>query len=265
MMTEGVTKPMEFKSTMTLLEHIAELRKRILLVAAVFILSMAGGLIAAPHVLSMLKHHSPAFQVTWNVFSPWDGLRIYMSISIVLSLLPTLPFALYQIWLFVNQGLNNREQRAALRFIPFSALCFLIGVAFAYFVVFPMSLAFTTGINSQMDLVETYGVAQYFGFMFNIIIPLSLAFELPVVVLFLTRIGILSPAILHTMRRYAYVVLVIIAALISPPDLVSHLMVAIPLIALYEISTWLASWMHRKQKHVNHEESTEIDTVHQMI
>ena len=158
-------------------EHIAELRKRILLVVAVFILSMVAGLIAAPHVLSMLKHHSPAFQVTWNVFSPWDGLRIYMSISIVLSSLPTLPFALYQIWLFVNQGLNNREQRAALRFIPFSALCFLIGVAFAYFVVFPMSLAFTTGINSQMDLVETYGVAQYFGFMFNIIIPLSLAFE----------------------------------------------------------------------------------------
>lgn len=256
---------MEFKNTMTLLEHIAELRKRILLVAAVFLLSMAAGLFAAPHVLSMLKHHSPAFQVTWNVFSPWDGLRIYMSISILLSLLPTLPFALHQIWLFVNQGLNGREQKAALRLVPFSALCFLIGVAFAYFVVFPMSLAFTTGINSQMDLVETYGVAQYFGFMFNIIIPLSLAFELPVIVLFLTRIGILSPALLHTMRRYAYVVLVIVAALISPPDLVSHLMVAVPLIALYEISTWLAGWMHRKRKHAEHAEGTEIDTAHQMI
>ncbi|EFU42726.1 Sec-independent protein translocase, TatC subunit [Paenibacillus vortex V453] len=255
---------MEIKNTMTMLEHIAELRKRILQVAAVFILSMVIGLIAAPYVLSVLKHHSPAFQVTWNVFSPWDGLRIYMSIGIVLSLLPTLPFALYQIWLFVNQGLNNREQKAALRFIPFSAVCFIIGVSFAYFVVFPMSLAFTTGINSQMELVETYGVSQYFGFMFNIMIPLSLAFELPVVVLFLTRIGLLSPAILHTMRRYAYVILVIIAALISPPDLVSHLMVAIPLIGLYEISTWLASRMHHKQKHAEIDE-TEIDAANQLI
>ncbi|GAE09558.1 twin-arginine translocation protein TatC [Paenibacillus sp. JCM 10914] len=154
---------MKYNDTMTVLEHIAELRKRILLVAAVFILSMIAGLIAAPYVLTLLKLHSPAFQVTWNVFSPWDGLRIYMSIGIVLSLLPTLPFALYQTWLFVNQGLSGREQKAALRFVPFSAICFIIGVAFAYFVVFPMSLAFTTGINSQMNLVETYGVSQYFG------------------------------------------------------------------------------------------------------
>lgn len=238
---------MEHKNTMTMLGHIAELRKRILKVAAVFIAAMAIGLAAAPYVLSMLKHHSPAFQVTWNVFSPWDGLRIYMSIAIVLSLLPTLPFGLYQCWLFVSQGLNPREHKAALRFVPFSALCFLIGILFAYFVVFPMSLRFTTGINGQMGLVETYGVSQYFGFMFNIIIPLSIAFELPVVVLFLTRIGILTPSMLHGLRRYAYVILVVVSALISPPDLVSHLMVAIPLIFLYEISAWMAGWMFRKR------------------
>lgn len=165
----------------------------------------------------------------------------------VLSLAPTLPFAFYQTWRFVQEGLSRQEKSATLRFVPFSAVCFVAGISFAYFVVFPMSLAFTGSINAQLNLAETYGVSQYFGFMISIVIPLSLAFELPVVVLFLTRIGLLQPALLRTMRRYAYLVLVIIAALISPPDLVSHLLVAIPLIALYELSAWLAHRMHRRQ------------------
>ncbi|MGN7169133.1 twin-arginine translocase subunit TatC [Paenibacillus cellulositrophicus] len=238
---------MEAKNTMTLLGHIAELRKRILWIAAVFIVSMAAGLFAAPHILTLLRTHSP-LHVAWNVFSPWDGLRIYMSIAVVLSLLPTIPFGMYQIWRFVSQGLKPGEQKAAVRYIPFAASCFLVGVAFAYFVVFPMSLRFTAGINRQIGLVETYGVSQYFGFMFNIMIPLAIAFELPVIVMFLARIGILNPSILKGMRRYAYVVLVAVAALISPPDLVSHLMVAVPLIALYEISAWLTGWVHRKRQ-----------------
>lgn len=238
---------MEAKNTMTLLGHIAELRKRLLRIAAVFIVSMAAGLFAAPHILTLLRTHSP-LHVAWNVFSPWDGLRIYMSIAVVLSLLPTIPFGMYQIWRFVSQGLKPGEQKAAVRYIPFAASCFLVGVAFAYFVVFPMSLRFTAGINRQIGLVETYGVSQYFGFMFNIMIPLAIAFELPVIVMFLARIGILNPSILKGMRRYAYVVLVAVAALISPPDLVSHLMVAVPLIALYEISAWLTGWVYRKKQ-----------------
>ncbi|MNN94366.1 Sec-independent protein translocase protein TatCy [compost metagenome] len=83
--------------------------------------------------------------------------------------------------------------------------------------------------------------------MFNIVIPLAVAFELPVVVMFLTKIGILNPKRLHTMRRYAYLVLVIVASLISPPEILSHLMVAVPLIGLYEISVWLSGIVYRKQ------------------
>ncbi|MFI2856043.1 twin-arginine translocase subunit TatC [Paenibacillus sp. JSM ZJ436] len=239
---------MDVQQAMSLGSHLAELRKRIIAVAVVFAGAMIAGLLAAPGCLAFMKLHSPAFQVTWNVFSPWDGLRIYMGIALVLSLIVALPFTLYQLWLFVKDGLQPVEQKAALKFIPFSALCFILGLAFAYFVVFPMSLAFTTKVNTEMELVETYGVAAYFGFMFNIIVPLALAFELPAVVLFLTRIGLLNPALLHSMRRYAYLLLVIISALISPPDLVSHLMVAVPMIALYEGSVLLAGWMHRREQ-----------------
>lgn len=232
---------------MTLMGHVAELRKRLLLVLLMIVVTMAAGLFIAPRILVYLKSVPPASGIAWNVFSPWDGIRIYMSIALAFSLAVTLPFALYQLWRFVNAGLKSNEQDAALKYIPFTVVCFLVGFSFAYFVVFPMSFAFTTGIAKSLQFTETYGISQYFGFMFNIVIPLAVAFELPVIVMFLTKIGILNPKRLHTMRRYAYLVLVIIASLISPPEILSHLMVAVPLIGLYEISVWLSGIVYRKQ------------------
>jgi len=232
---------------MTLTEHLAELRKRILLVLLVTVITMAAGLFIAPRILVYLKSVPPASAIAWNVFSPWDGLRIYMSIALAFSLAVTLPFALYQLWKFVTVGLKTNEQDAALKYIPFTIVCFAAGFSFAYFIVFPMSFRFTTGIAQSLQFTETYGISQYFGFMFNIVIPLAVAFELPVVVMFLTKIGILNPKRLHSMRRYAYLTLVIVASLISPPELLSHLMVAVPLIGLYEFSVWLSGMVYRKQ------------------
>lgn len=111
-----------------------------------------------------------------------------------------------------------------------------------------MSYTFTTNISRKLELVETYGITQYLGFMMNIILPVSLAFELPVVVMFLTAIGILTPQRLRTMRRYAYLVLVIVSAMISPPEFISHLMVLVPLIVLYELSVWLSGIVFRKRQ-----------------
>lgn len=185
--------------------------------------------------------------MTWHVFSPMDSIRLYMMIAFAISLTVTLPFILYQIWGFVKQGLTKEEQSATLRYIPYTVLCFIIGLTFAYFVVFPMCMAFTTQISDNLGLTPTYGVAQYFSFMLNIVLPLSIAFELPIVVMFLTRLKLLNPKLLNKFRRYAYIVLVILASLISPPDLISHLMVAIPLFALYEISVVLSRFVFNGQ------------------
>ncbi|MBW7455002.1 twin-arginine translocase subunit TatC [Paenibacillus sepulcri] len=235
---------------MTLIEHLAELRKRIIGVIVVLFLTMIGGLILSPKVLLYLKGVPPASGITWNVFSPWDALRIYMQVAFVISAAVTLPYILYQLWSFMKVGLKKEEQEATLRYIPYSVLCFLIGIGFAYFVVFPMSFSFTSRISDQLDLTQTYGIAQYFGFMLSIVIPMSLAFELPVVIMFLTKIGVLTPKVLNSMRRYAYLGLVILASLISPPELISHLMVFIPLVVLYEISVLLSRVVYRKKTKV---------------
>ncbi|SFJ80858.1 sec-independent protein translocase protein TatC [Paenibacillus sp. UNC496MF] len=236
------------EETMSILGHLSELRTRIWRILAVVLLSLGGGLYVSPKVLRYLKSVPPGSKMTWNVFSPWDGIRMYMTIALAFALLVSLPFILYQLWGFVKKGLHPAERAAALRYVPYSALCFLIGIAFGYLVVFPMSYAFTSRITRSMELVETYGVAQYFGFMFNIVIPLAIAFELPVVVMFLTKIGVLTPKALHKMRRYAYLILVVVASLISPPELISHLMVFVPLVLLYEISVLLSRAVYGRRR-----------------
>lgn len=232
---------------LAILKHVGELRKRILWTLAVLLLTAVAGLFAAQKIILYLKSVPPASTISWNAFSPWDGIRIYMNVTLMLACLITLPFALYQIWKFVKPGLRVKEQQAALRYIPFVCLMLLIGLAFSYFIVFPMAFTFTTRMTEKMNLIPTYGIAQYFSFMFSLVIPVSLAFELPVLVMFLTKLRILNPTKLGKFRRYAYFILVIIATMISPPEFISHLMVAVPLIVLYEISVTVSRYVYRKQ------------------
>jgi len=232
---------------LSLVGHLSELRKRIIWVMVVLVISLLGGLAAAEPIILYLKGVEPASNLEWHLFSPWDSVRIYMQFAFAASLILTLPVALYHVWAFVKPALRVQEQKAALRFIPAAFFLLLLGMAFAYFLVFPMAFFFTNLISNRLDLTQTYGVAQYFSFMFNIIIPISLLFELPLVVMFLTAIRLLNPARLYRFRRYAYVILFITGALVTPPDVVSAVIVSIPLIILYEISVVLSRVIYRKQ------------------
>lgn len=234
-------------TTMNLYDHIAELRRRLIAVLAVLVVTMIGGFFAADPILEYLKHAPPASDVTWNAFSPWDGIRLYMNFAFIIALVITLPFALFQLWAFVKPGLREIERKATLRYIPATLLLFLVGLAFAYFVVFRMAFYFTTRVNSGLALTETYGITQYFTFMFNILLPVAILFELPIVVMFLTKIRILNPIRLRKMRRYAYLLLVIIGTTLTPPDFISDILVSVPLIGLYEISLMLSGIIYRKQ------------------
>ncbi|GAB6990585.1 hypothetical protein JCM16418A_26350 [Paenibacillus pini] len=198
-------------------------------------------------MIQFLKHRPPASTIAWNAFTPWDGVKIYMYISIAMAVIVIVPFILFQIWSFVKKGLRKEEQRAALKYIPFAFVLLLLGFVFAYFVVFPMAFRFTTDMTKNFGLIETYGIAQYFSFMANIVIPVSLAFELPVTVMFLTRLRILNPQLLAKTRKVSYMVLVLIACMISPPEFFSHISVSIPFILLYEISVMLSRVVYRKQ------------------
>ncbi|QYR24306.1 twin-arginine translocase subunit TatC [Paenibacillus sp. sptzw28] len=232
---------------MTLFEHIGELRRRLIYTILVLVLGMIIGLLLADPAYNYLMSQEPVNGMELNAFSLWDGIGMYMKFALVISLVLVLPFAFYQVWAFVKPALRIKEQRAALLFVPFALILFLIGLSFSYFVVFPMAFKFTTDVAKHLNLKETYGITQYFSFMYNILLPISLLFELPLVIMFLTKLRILTPKRLRKMRRLAYFILIFIGIVVTPPDFISDSLVALPLILLYEISVILSSVVYRKQ------------------
>ncbi|MCC3376608.1 twin-arginine translocase subunit TatC [Cohnella sp. REN36] len=235
------------KDWMPVMEHIGELRKRVIYVLVVFVLGVVGGLFGAEPLFDYLVAAAPAERIELSAFSPWDAIGLYMKFAFLISFVVAIPFALYQLWAFVRPALGRKEQKATLRYVPGALVMFLAGLAFAYYVVFPMAYTFTENVTHNMGLKQTYGVAQYFSFLFNILVPISVLFELPIVILFLTRIGILHPNLLRRMRKIAWFTMAVIGTVVTPPDVISDLLVAVPLVILYEISVFLSSLAYRKR------------------
>lgn len=233
---------------MSWVDHLGELRKRLIKVLIVFVVALTIGVAFADRIILFLKNTEPASGMLWNVFSPWDNLRLYMNVAMALAVVITSPFALYQLWGFVKPGLKPIEQRAALLYVPGAFLLSLLGIAFGYFVVFPLAVYFTTAISERLDLEQTYGAVQYLSFMLNILLPLALLFQMPMVIMFLTKLRMLNPKVLHKFRRYAYFILFVVSALITPPDLISAIIVTLPMIVLYELSVFLSRHVYRKQQ-----------------
>jgi len=227
---------MEEQKILPIMNHLVELRKRIIIVAVFFIICMGVGFYLSPKLMNYIKRQPIASEVEWNVFSFTDGLFIYMKCALLFALIFTIPLLLHQAWKFAEPGLTGREARGVKQFIPISFLLFIGGIAFSYYVVFPMMLRFMTEMNQSIGANETYGLQQFFTFLFNIIIPIAAAFEMPIIVLFFTKIGMLTPELLKKGRKYIYLLLAVIGGMISPPDFISHLSVLIPLIILFECS-----------------------------
>ncbi|TDF98806.1 twin-arginine translocase subunit TatC [Paenibacillus piri] len=231
--------------------HLKELRKRIISVLIVFLAAIAGSFFTVQPLLGYMKRTPPASTLDWNVFSPMDAIRIYIQFAFMIALIVMVPFILYQVWSFVAPALTVRERKATLRYIPVVFCLILIGFAFAYFVVFPMALHFSTSLTHKLGLNEMYGIHQYFSFMFGVLLPVSLVFEFPLVVVFLTHLQLVTPAFLRKQRKTACLLFVIMASIITPPDIVSPILLTIPLLALYEISIWLSAAVIRKQQQLN--------------
>ena len=171
----------------------------------------------------------------------------FFSIATVFAIVCTIPFAAIQIWLFVKPGLHPNEQKMTIMYIPVLSMLFIAGLCFGYFIVMPFLFHFLTTIGNEM-FNTMFTTEKYFHFVLNLTVPFAVIFELPVVVMFLTSIGILTAEFLIKIRRYAYVALIIIASCISPPDFLSHSLVAVPLICIYEVSIALSKVVSKRKK-----------------
>lgn len=233
---------------MTFVDHLSELRRRIIYVLIVFMVMLFGGLALVSHIYSYLVAPLNDAGYKLMVISPGEVITVYFSIAGIVATGLSLPFALFQLWLFVRPGLSDTERRYTVRLLPVMLLLFVCGVCFAWFVVFPTILHFLLRISAAQFTVNIRA-GSYFSFLSTICIPFGFIFELPLVVVFLTRIGLITPQFLVRIRRYAYLAIVIVGVLISPPELVSHLSVTIPMVCLYEISIGLSRGVYRRKHH----------------
>lgn len=232
---------------MTVVEHLAELRTRILWVLAVFVVGLIAGFYLAGPLIEYLKQEPIADGVPIISLHPSDALRVYMQFAFLIGCVAALPVALFHIWRFVSPGLEVKERRGTLYFIPAACFLFIIGILFGYYVIFPMIMQFMTGMTATIGANPNYGIAEYFGFMFNMVIPFGVLFQLPIVVMFLTRLRIVNPMRLAKMRRFAYFGLAVVGICLTPPEIISDILVTIPLLLLYELSIWLSRIVYRKQ------------------
>ncbi|PMC33947.1 twin-arginine translocase subunit TatC [Bacillus sp. UMB0899] len=239
---------------MSVIEHITELRKRLVIIVVFFFIAVIGGFLLSGPIIKYLQHTDEAKSLTLNSFNLTDPLMVYMKFAFIIAFVITSPIILYQLWSFISPGLHEKERKVTLSYIPLSVFLFLLGLSFSYFILFPFVIDFMERISNDLDVNQVIGINEYFTFLIQLTLPFGLLFQLPVVIMFLTRLGIVTPMFLSKVRKYAYFVLLVIAALITPPELASHLMVSIPLFILYEISIWVSRLTYRKSQKLRFEE-----------
>jgi len=231
---------------MSVYEHLGELRKRLIIVTIFFVSALIASFFLVEPIILYLQGTDEAKQLTMNAFRLTDPIKIYIQFTFIIALIITAPVFLYQLWAFVSPGLYEKERKVTLSYIPLSVILFLGGISFSYFVLFPFVVDFMLDLAGRLGINQVIGINEYFQFMLQLILPFGLLFQMPVLVMFLTRLGIITPMLLSKIRRYAYFVLLIIAAFITPPDVVSQIIVTLPLCVLYEISIWISKIAYRK-------------------
>lgn len=237
---ETVTEPQ-------LTDHLNDLRKQLIKGVAIFIFFFIA-------VFASINLWFPYVTRGHDlvVLGPMEVVKFYMSISAALAVGLALPFLCHFLWQFVKPGLNEKERKFLSLYSPVMLILFLIGIAFGYFVVNPLSYNFLISLGA-INFQVMVSAQEYASFLLLTTLPLGLLFELPIVAMFLATIGILTADTMKKVRKWSYVSLGVLSALITPPDFISQLIVLIPMIILYEISIRIVQYVEKKA----HEEKIE--------
>lgn len=174
---------------------------------------------------------------------------MHMWISFVGGLIVGFPYVLWELWRFIKPALHERERKNTTGFVFFASLLFMIGVSFSYFIIVPLTINFLGSYQVSSDVANMVSMDSYISTVTTLTLATGLVFELPIIVFFMTKFGFMSPEFMRKYRRHAVVVILIIAAIITPsPDISSQVLVAIPLYLLYEISIFVSASVVRSQQ-----------------
>ncbi|MCF3942262.1 twin-arginine translocase subunit TatC [Oceanobacillus alkalisoli] len=231
------------RKKMNLVDHLTELRNRLVVTVLFFIGFFIVGFMYIKDIYWFFVND---IAIELTAISPAEIIWIYFSMAGLVAIVGTIPILAYQIWAFVKPGLLPHERRATIGYIPSVFLLFIAGLVFGYFLFVKLIMPFILSLNDGMFNIM-FTVDHYFKFLFRVTIPIAFLFELPIIVMFLTSLGVLTPGFMIKNRKYAYFGLVIVGVLTTPPDFILQLVVVVPLLLIYEISLQLSKIVYRKK------------------
>jgi len=251
--------------TSSILVHLAELRDRLVRSVIAIAITTVIALVFYNQVFAILTFESgitrPIFDYIVNVLhltpppvvqlyaiEMTENFGVFMKVGLFTGIILVIPYLIYELVMFVSPALTTKERRYVYTILPWVAMMFIVGVIFAYFIILPPAINFLLTFGSDIAIPQIR-IENYVSVVTRLLLAVGLVFELPVLITFLARIGVVSPKWLSEKRKWAIIIAFVIGGLITPtPDPVNQSLVSVPLYALYEVSIWLARIVYRKKK-----------------
>lgn len=211
---------------------------------------------------AVLRGDTLCFSNTLQIqnLSPSGQFMQHFQVSFILGFVLAFPWVFWQIWLFIKPALKNNEQHAMRGLTLFAWLFFILGILFGYLLILPVSLNFLVNYNLSTSIENFYHLKDYMSYITMVTVSSGIMFELPMVIFILTKIGLVTPQSLREQRKVAFLIIVVVAAIVTPPDIGSMFLITVPVYALYELSVFVSDRVYRKKlKEEEEKTSTEED------
>ncbi|MBF0625312.1 MAG: twin-arginine translocase subunit TatC [Magnetococcales bacterium] len=254
---------MESDAKAPLLDHLIELRRRLMISAGAVLVGFLVCYTFAEHLFAFLAQPLRDVmgpEAKMIITAPHEAFFTFIKVSFYGGLFLALPVALTQLWLFVAPGLYQHERKTIFPFLLITPLLFFLGGAMAYYVVFPFAFTFFIGLISNEAIDTLFTMREYLDVVIQMVFAFGLTFELPVGLLLLIKAGVITTQSLVNKRKYAIVAAFVVGAILTPPDPFSQVMLAVPLLAMYEISILWGRVMERKARE---RAEADAETLHQ--
>ena len=234
--------------SMSVSGHLRELRNRIAVCVLAFLAAFGVSMTFAPRLVTLLTDMGERYAYTYVFIAPQELFLVYIRVALVSALVVCFPLLAYEVYAFCSPGLSRKERVFFLGALVAGGVFFLFGVAFAYWISLPFMLRFLIQFKFQVAVAASISIEQYVSFLLTVFVIFGLVFELPVVSVLLTGLGLIRASWLVKGRKPMIVAIFLLAAIITPPDVVSQIMVAVPMIGLYELSILLSRLVGRRRK-----------------
>ncbi len=245
--TKKLGESSQAEAEMSFLEHLEELRWRIIYsLLGIVIGTIISWIFIDFLVEDILLKPAADAHITLQNLRPFGQLFLFLQVAIISGFVLSIPNVFYQTWKFIAPALKSNEKKYVGFIVSFSTVCFITGIVFAYFVMLPMTLKFAVQFGTQ-KIENNFAISEYFSIIMSVMLASGLVFELPMLSFALSKLGILKPSFMKKYRRHAIVIIMFAAAILTPgTDPVAQILLAIPLVLLYEISIFVSKLSQKK-------------------